>query len=314
MLLHKDKDVFQELVTATASDLGLENFQVEKDYYVSLFLKELAKLKLSISIVFKGGTSLSKCYSIIDRFSEDIDLAVEFKTSKVTPSERKQLKNAILEVIKVLDMKLLNEDEIRSGRDYNEYHIGYDNAYDGDGSMVPHIIVETIVVYRPYPCVNLNVSNYVIKYLKTANEELLISKFELEPFGMLIQSIERTFIDKLFAICDYHLEGNYNRYSRHIYDIHMIWQSDKMNVELMKSIVFDVVKDRQQFGTRNMSCQPGASPNEILKEIVAKKVYEADYNDVTSKFFYKTVEYGNAIKSLKEIIESNIIPNQIQSY
>ena len=68
MLLHKDKDAFQELVIATASDLGLENFQVEKDYYVSLFLEELAKRESNISIVFKGGTSLSKCYSIIDRF------------------------------------------------------------------------------------------------------------------------------------------------------------------------------------------------------------------------------------------------------
>lgn len=52
MLLHKDKDVFQELIIATASDLGLENFQVEKDYYVSLFLKELSKQESNISIVF----------------------------------------------------------------------------------------------------------------------------------------------------------------------------------------------------------------------------------------------------------------------
>lgn len=150
MLLHKDKDVFQELVTATAGDLGLENFQVEKDYYVSLFLKELAKLEPNISIVFKGGTSLSKCYSIIDRFSEDIDLAVQFKNAKVTPSERKQLKNSIIEVIKVLNMTFINEGEVRSGRDHNEYYIGFDNTFDGDGAMVPHIIIETIVVYRPY--------------------------------------------------------------------------------------------------------------------------------------------------------------------
>lgn len=60
MLLHKDEAVFQEVVTATANDLGLVNFQVEKDYYVSLFLKELVKLESKISIVFKGGTSLSK--------------------------------------------------------------------------------------------------------------------------------------------------------------------------------------------------------------------------------------------------------------
>lgn len=314
MLLHKDKDAFQELVIATASDLGLENFQVEKDYYVSLFIKELAKLESNISIVLKGGTSLSKCYSIIDRFSEDIDLAVQFKSAKVTPSERKQLKNTILEVIRVLNMTLINAADVRSGRDHNEYHIGFTNAFDGDGAMVPHIIVETIVVYRPYPCVNLDVSNYVTKYLTKANENQLIAKYELEPFEMLIQSVERTFIDKLFAICDYHLEGKYNRYSRHLYDIHMIWSSGKLNMELMKSIVSDVIKDRQRYGTRNLSCQPGAKPNEILKEIIKRNVYQNDYNEVTSKFIYKMVGYSVAINSLVEIIDSNIIPNLIDSY
>jgi hypothetical protein len=314
MLLHKDKDAFQELVIATASDLGLENFQVEKDYYVSLFIKELAKLESNISIVLKGGTSLSKCYSIIDRFSEDIDLAVQFKSAKVTPSERKQLKNTILEVIRVLNMTLINAADVRSGRDHNEYHIGFTNAFDGDGAMVPHIIVETIVVYRPYPCVNLDVSNYVTKYLTKANENQLIPKYELEPFEMLIQSVERTFIDKLFAICDYHLEGKYNRYSRHLYDIHMIWSSGKLNMELMKSIVSDVIKDRQRYGTRNLSCQPGAKPNEILKEIIKRNVYQNDYNEVTSKFIYKMVGYSVAINSLVEIIDSNIIPNLIDSY
>ncbi|HPG43379.1 MAG TPA: nucleotidyl transferase AbiEii/AbiGii toxin family protein [Acholeplasmataceae bacterium] len=314
MLLHKDKDVFQELVIATASDFGLENFQVEKDYYVSLFLKELTKLESNISIVFKGGTSLSKCYSIIDRFSEDIDLAVQFTSAKVTPSERKQLKNSILEVIKVLNMTLLNETDVRSGRDHNEYHIGFDNTFDGDGAMVPHIIVETIVVYRPYPCVNLTVSNYVTKYLFKANEYQLIAKYELEPFEMLIQSVERTFIDKLFALCDYNLEGKYNRYSRHLYDIHMIWSSQKLDIGLMKSIVTDVVKDRQRYGIRNLSCQPGAKPNEILKEIIERNVYENDYNEVTSKFIYKMVEYSVAVKSLWEIIDLNIIPSLVEIY
>lgn len=314
MLLHKDKNVFQELVIATASDLGLESFQVEKDYYVSLFLKELVKLESGISIVFKGGTSLSKSYSIIDRFSEDIDLAVQFKSATVTPSERKNLKNTILEVISVLNMSLLNEGEVRSRRDYNEYQIGFDNAFDGDGAMVPHIIVETIFVYRPYPFVTLDVSNFVTKYLTKANERQLITKYELEPFEMLIQSVERTFIDKLFAICDYHLDGKYNRYSRHLYDVHMIWSSRILDIELAKSIVIDVVKDRQRYGSRNLSCQPGVQPNTILKEIIERNVYENDYREITSKFVYKMVDYSAAINSLVEIVDSNIIPNFIESY
>ena len=68
-------------------------------------------------------------------------------------------------------MTLINEGEVRSGRDHNEYHIGFDNTFDGDGAMVPHIIVETIVVYRPYPCVNLSVSNYVTKFLTKSHKK-----------------------------------------------------------------------------------------------------------------------------------------------
>lgn len=87
-----------------------------------------------------------------------------------------------------------------------------------------------------------------------------------------------------------------------------------LDIELVKSIVTDVVKDRQRYGTRNLSCQPGAQPNEILKEIIERKIYENDYNEVTSKFIYKMVEYPVAINSLVAIIDSNIIPNLIESY
>ena len=52
----------------------------------------------------------------------------------------------------------------------------------------------------------------------------------------------------------------------------------------------------------------------ILREIIKTNVYENDYNDVTSKFIYKLVDYSAAIKSLTEIIDSNIIPSLIEAY
>jgi hypothetical protein len=94
----------------------------------------------------------------------------------------------------------------------------------------------------------------------------------------------------------------------------MIWSSQKLDIGLMKSIVTDVVKDRQRYGIRNLSCQPGAKPNEILKEIIERNVYENDYNEVTSKFIYKMVEYSVAVKSLWEIIDLNIIPSLVEIY
>ena len=71
MNLHHDKDAFEELVTAASVELKIPAPIIEKDYYVTLALKELtAHIK---DMVFKGGTSLTKCYQILDRFSEDIE-------------------------------------------------------------------------------------------------------------------------------------------------------------------------------------------------------------------------------------------------
>ena len=314
MLLHKDKEAFKEIIVATAASFGLKDYQVEKDYYVSLFLKKLSKLTTNISIVFKGGTSLSKCYSIIDRFSEDIDLAVKFNNNKVTQGERKLLKKMILQIIESLSLDFLNPDKVRSRRDHNEYHVGYDNSYVGDSEMIPHIIVETIVVYRPYPCETKKVSNYITKYLEMNDELELIGKYELQPFEMMIQTVERTFIDKLFAICDYHLDQKYFRYSRHIYDLHMIWDSGVLNQKLLNSIIESVTKDRQMYGVRNFSCLPGVEPRKIIKEIIEQKVYENDYNEITSGFIHKPVDYNTCIRTLEIINKENIIPEKIKEY
>jgi len=72
MLLHNDKELFKDVVTATAEDQRRPVAIVEKDYYVTMILKLLAQSEPTC--VFKGGTSLSKCHHVIDRFSEDIDI------------------------------------------------------------------------------------------------------------------------------------------------------------------------------------------------------------------------------------------------
>ena len=89
MNLHKDKDVFDQYVMATADFMGLLDAGiVEKDYFVTLFLKRMAERHSNI--IFKGGTSLSKCYKLINRFSEDIDLNVNTETGEPTEGRRKK--------------------------------------------------------------------------------------------------------------------------------------------------------------------------------------------------------------------------------
>jgi len=68
MNLHKNPELFEQLILLTAEDKKIESSIIEKDYYVTLFLKKLHEKEPDI--IFKGGTSLSKCHKIINRFSE----------------------------------------------------------------------------------------------------------------------------------------------------------------------------------------------------------------------------------------------------
>lgn len=70
MNLHDDREAFEELIIGAANELAIPANIIEKDYYVTVVLKALSE-KLD-DMVFKGGTSLTKCYQLLDRFSEDI--------------------------------------------------------------------------------------------------------------------------------------------------------------------------------------------------------------------------------------------------
>ena len=59
MMLHNDKDLFETLVIEASEKLGIGPVIIEKDYYVTLFLREIVNRQPNI--IFKGGTSLSKC-------------------------------------------------------------------------------------------------------------------------------------------------------------------------------------------------------------------------------------------------------------
>lgn len=104
--LHKNREEFKEAAARTAEDTGFVAEAVEKDYYVSMILRGISE-SLPFS-VFKGGTSLSKCYGVIKRFSEDIDLTTDISLSQ---GQKKKMKYSLVDVKReaeetITDMKL----------------------------------------------------------------------------------------------------------------------------------------------------------------------------------------------------------------
>ena len=185
---------WKEIIETVARELGRSEQMVEKDTIQSMFLFELAKAELPF--VFKGGTSLTKAYNLIDRFSEDIDLSVNRRPMQ---SERVKSKELIIEIAENLGLVLSNPEEIKSRYDYNKYVFKYESLF----SVIPlEIIIETSYYQSVYPVEKHVVGSFVGKFCLDRNIILPVS-FEAAEVMMNVQSIERTFVDKVFAVCDY---------------------------------------------------------------------------------------------------------------
>ena len=76
MKLHENQTLFRQAVRFTAQEMEIPDLYIEKDYWVTFALKQIFSEETKEYCVFKGGTALSKCYGIIERFSEDIDMSL----------------------------------------------------------------------------------------------------------------------------------------------------------------------------------------------------------------------------------------------
>lgn len=299
-MLHNDRELFEQLILRTSESLGIKAEIIEKDYYVTLFLKEL--VSVSPNIIFKGGTSLSKCYHLIDRFSEDIDLNIETET-KPSESRRKHLKSSIVSVIDKLGFTLTNPENVKSRRDYNRYIIDYPSVL-GASYLKEMLIVETAVYQRAYPTVRKTAGSLIYDYLSANGFDNFIEQYSLEPFELNVQSAERTMIDKLYALADYYLAGTTAEHSRHIYDIYKLLSVVEINDELKKLAVS--VADERRPHSRSLSVQNGTDIKAVLREIVEKNIYESDYKTITESLLFEPVPYETAIKALNTVLESGL--------
>ena len=274
-----------------ARELGRSEQMVEKDTIQSMFLFELAKSELPF--VFKGGTSLSKAYNLVDRFSEDIDLSMN---RRPTQSERVKSKELIIEIAENLGLVLSNPEEIKSRYDYNKYVFKYDSLF----SVIRlEIIIETSYYQSVYPVDKHVVGSFVGRFCLDRNIILPVP-FEAAEVMMNVQSIERTFVDKVFAVCDYKIQNMQDRDSRHLYDICKLLREVELNEELDKLI--DMVRDDRMQSKNNPSAQLEYIIPDMLKEIIRSRFYEPDYKNVTQKLLYEDISYDYTIENGIELI------------
>lgn len=300
-MLHDDRELFQQLVLLSSEAIGIDPGIVEKDYYVTMFLKSLVIKQPQI--LFKGGTSLSKCYKLIKRFSEDIDLNLDCEI-RPTESQRRHLKESIVSTIEEFGFQLTNPEQVRNRRDYNKYIVDFPSVFDFI-SIKQYLIVETSVFLRSYLSKKMTATSLIHDYLKQDNRDDLITQFSLEPFELNVQELERTFIDKMFAVGDYYLDNKIVEHSRHIYDLHKIFSVVKIDDSLRK--LFGLVRNERSGHAACLSANENINLKNLLQKIIDERAYKADYETITANLLFENVSYETAIGTLQQIVNSGLL-------
>ena len=270
---------------------------IEKDYYICQILKSIQNDSSIDYVVFRGGTSLSKCWKVINRFSEDIDFSIEYPIGE---SKRRNLKYKLKNICDSLGLEIINYDKLRSRTTMNRYEIKYPSLFQNEKSI---ILLEMSAFSISVFTIQKQIQSYIGEYLDL-NTTINSSNYEQEPFFIKTQTLEKTFADKVFALCDYALTNRFSKGSRHIYDLYKIYPLVKNNPEL-KDIIAITRYDRMKRDKRPSSYE-NCDVNMLLQQISETNCFKNDYENTTLSLLGEQIDYKNAITTIDEISKSNL--------
>lgn len=257
MTLHTEKELFEAAIKETSDSVGIKDYFVEKDYWISLVLKRLSESKHVDSVVFKGGTSLSKGHKLINRFSEDVDVAVI-----ITPgTSGNKIKTLIRTVEKEIasDLAEIEVEGVTSkGSRFRKavYEFPVTLKQKQKAAIPESIIVEINSFTNPFPYHKVGIQSMIGEYLQSQNQDEMVEKYDLTTFDINVLDKEQTLIEKLVSLIRFSFDDkpieSISGKIRHFYDLYYLLQDEAcmryVNSEEFKTQFCNVIEhDKQQF-------------------------------------------------------------------
>lgn len=313
------------ILSNIAEEKGIKENAVEKDFWVSMVLKAMFSLGYSDNLVFKGGTSLSKGWGLIERFSEDCDLAIDRKYlgfgEELSKKDRTRLRKKSKEFIentlsKDLNVKLeelglagkfkINIPEAKeSDKDPVEFFVEYESCLkDKEDYIKERVKIEISCrsMFEPFENVEMR------SMIEDAYPE---ESFAHPKFSVPTVIPGRTFLEKVFLL---HEEFNrpggctrLDRLTRHMYDIEKMMDRDFAKEAMNDSGMYEeIVKHRQSLTAWSGLDYKLHKPSTIdfIPDETTRKELEKDYSKMQESFIYgQSLSYEELIARLKELQE-----------
>ena len=229
MLFHLDEKVFGKFINDMSKKINIDADIIEKDYYVCMVLKELAKQQDYLKAYFKGGTAIYKILDTMNRFSEDIDLTVEVVKEESNNSNKTRLKKSALGY-KIPGLELEKDktkDVKQSVTAYYKYNTLFENE-ENQLHRAGEIQVESTSFTISEPIELHMIEPIIYTYANDKERKILAKEFDIAPFEIKVQKLERIFIDKLFAAELYFEKEMYMDLSKHLYDLTILFKTERI--------------------------------------------------------------------------------------
>ncbi len=313
------------LLNQASNNSGLPAVAIEKDWWVTVALKACFELEWASYLVFKGGTSLSKGWNLIERFSEDIDLAIDrgyfgFNEDTITNSQIKKLRKASCKFISEIFLENLSAKFVEWGISNEcELFAQVDENTDKDPQTIEiqynSVLPKNDNFYiKPKILIEISSRSLTEPSQKQPINDILSSQFRILVFANQAVNIlttlpSKTFLEKIFLLHE-EFAGEAkirDRLSRHLYDLEKLMDTEYGKNALENRELFDkIVAHRRVFNALKGIDYGNHIPAKIniIPPEKAFKDWKKDYQKMAEEMFYGDfLSFDKLIERIKELQE-----------
>lgn len=323
--LKADEQVKRMLLSQAGDKIGLSAKSVEKDLWVTQVLHALFSLDVSDKMIFKGGTSLSKAWGLIDRFSEDIDLAIDpvFLGAPDGDPTKKQIKKlrkaSSLYVAEELAQKLrdrfaelgltewLSVEAQPNGEGDNTYpeprqiYVRYKSLYaDNLQYLLPMIVLEVSARSLMEPVAEVKIYSLASRHFPLK---------DLAPMPVVTAVPGKTMVEKMFLLHElFAVEGHgmkAERKSRHLYDLYKMMDKPFAEEALRDDALWESIRHHRQVFTSVSGIDYTPDMRERMVLVPRTDIVESwkrDYENMCDAMIYgETPTWERLIEAMEQL-------------
>ena len=317
----------QRLIAEVKKHYGLPEVSIEKDLWVTQVLHALFSLPVSDKLIFKGGTSLSKAWGLIDRFSEDIDLAIDpvFLGKPEGDPTKKQIKklrksSSLYVAEELADMlrarfaemglsEWLTVEAQPNGEGDNTYpeprqlYVHYRSVFgDKKGYLRSDIVLEISARSLMEPVAEVVVSSLLSKHLPIK---------DIAPVPVVTAVAGKTMVEKMFLLHEmFSIEGHglrAERKSRHLYDLYKMMSRPFAEEAVKDDALWESIRHHREIYTsvNGMDYTPDVRDRLVLvpREDIME-AWRSDYEQMMSAMIYgEKPTWDELMVAMKELQE-----------